>query len=100
MLTASLNLAPLAAQGQQTGKLSRIGFLGNTTAALEAHLVGPFRDGPRELGYVEGQNILTEYRGGEGEYERFPAVIAELLPQKGDVIVAAGTPATLALKDA
>ena len=48
MLTASLNLAPLAAQGQQTGKLYRIGFLGNSTAALEAHLVGPFREGLRD----------------------------------------------------
>src|SRR2546426_9320178 len=100
MLTASLNLAPLAAQGQQTGKLYRIGFLGNSTAALEAHLVGPFREGLRELGYVEGQNIVIEYRWAEGKYERFPALIAELLAQKVELIVTAGTPASLAVKKA
>ena len=97
VLAVSLILAPLAPQAQ-TGKLSRIGFLGNTTAALEANLVGPFRDGLRELGYVEGQNILIEYRWAEGKYERFPALIAELISRKVDVIVTAGTPATLAVK--
>src|SRR5438093_6420944 len=99
VLAVGLTLAPLAPQAQ-TGKLSRIGFLGNTTAALEANLVEPFRDGLRELGYVEGQNILIEYRWAEGKYERFPALIAELISQKVDVIVTAGTPATLAVKKA
>jgi hypothetical protein len=70
---------PLAAQAQQAGKVYRIGFLGNSTAALEANLVGPFREGLRNLGYVEGQNILIEYRWAEGEYERFPALIADLI---------------------
>jgi ABC-type uncharacterized transport system substrate-binding protein len=95
----SFVLAPLVPQAQ-TGKLSRIGFLGNTTAALEANLVRPFRDGLRELGYVKGQNILIEYRWAEGKYERLPALIAELISQKVDVIVTAGTPATLAVKKA
>ena len=54
--------APLAAGAQPAGKLHRIGFLGNSTAALEVNLVGPFRDGLRELGYVEGQNVAIEYR--------------------------------------
>jgi ABC-type uncharacterized transport system substrate-binding protein len=94
-----LTLAPLAAEGQ-TGKLSRIGFLGNSTAALEANLVGPFRQGLRELGYVEGQNIAIEYRWAEGKYERFPNLIAELLAQRVEVIVTAGTPASLAVKKA
>ena len=93
VLVLSLTRAPLAPQAQ-TGKLPRIGFLGNTTAVLEANLVRPFRDGLRELGYVEGQNILIEYRWAEGKYERFPALIAELISQKVDVIVTAGTPAT------
>ena len=100
ILTLSLNLAPLAAQGQQTGKLYRIGFLGNSTAALEAHLLGPFRDGLRDLGYLEGRNALIEYRWAEGQYERFPALIAELITLKVDVIVTAGTPATQAVKKA
>ena len=71
--------APLAAEAQQAGKVYRVGFLGNSTAALEANLVGPFREGLRELGYVEGQNVAIEYRWAEGQYERFPAVVAELL---------------------
>src|SRR6266487_5369694 len=89
---------PLAARAQQAGKVYRIGFLGNSTAALEANLVGPFREGLRDLGYVEGQNILIEYRWAEGEYERFPALTAELIALKVDVIVTAGTPASLAVK--
>jgi ABC-type uncharacterized transport system substrate-binding protein len=91
---------PLAAHAQQAGKVYRIGFLGNSTAALEANLVGPFREGLRDLGYVEGQNILIEYRWAEGEYERFPAITAELITLKVDVIVTAGTPASLAVKKA
>jgi len=93
-------VAPLAAGAQPVGKVHRIGFLGNSTAALEAHLVGPFREGLRELGYVEGQNIVIEYRWAEGNYERFPGLIAELLTQRVEVIVTAGTPATQAVKKA
>jgi putative ABC transport system substrate-binding protein len=99
-LTLSLVAAPLVAQAQQPGKVHRIGFLGNSTAALEANLVGPFREGLRDLGYVEGRSVLIEYRWAEGKYERFPALISELLALKVDVIVTAGTPATLAVKKA
>src|SRR5712692_6649402 len=98
MLTGGLLAAPLAAEAQQAGKVPRIGFLGNSTAALEANLVGPFREGLRDLGYVEGRNISTEYRWAEGEYERFPVLIAELIALKVDLIVTAGTPAALAVK--
>jgi ABC-type uncharacterized transport system substrate-binding protein len=91
---------PLAARAQQAKKVYRIGFLGNSTAALEANLLGPFREGLRDLGYVEGQNILIEYRWAEGEYERFAALIAELIALNVDVIVTAGTPASLAVKKA
>ena len=97
---AVLLAAPLAAEAQQAAKMPRIGFLGNSTAALEANLVGPFREGLRDLGYVEGQNIRIEYRWAEGQYERFPALIAELIALKVDVIVTAGTPAALAVKKA
>src|SRR5215468_10215592 len=90
----------LAAQAQQTGHVYRIGFLGNSTAALEANLVGPFREGLRELGYVEGQSLVIEYRWAEGRYERFPALIAELLTQRVEVIVTAGIPASLSVKKA
>jgi putative tryptophan/tyrosine transport system substrate-binding protein len=99
-LAVGILVAPLAAETQQTGKAHRVGFLGNSTAALEANLVGPFREGLRDLGYVEGRNILIEYRWAEGKYERFPALIGELIGQKVDVIVTAGTPASLAVKKA
>jgi putative ABC transport system substrate-binding protein len=99
-LTLGVLVGPLAVQAQQTGKLYRIGFLGNSTAALEANLVRPFREGLRELGYVEGHNLVIEYRWAEGTYERFPALIAELLARKVEVIVTAGTPASLAVQKA
>jgi putative tryptophan/tyrosine transport system substrate-binding protein len=99
-LLAAPLAAPLAAEAQPPGKVYRVGFLGNSTAALEANLVGPFREGLRELGYVEGRNIAIEYRWAEGQYERFPVLIADLLAQKVDVIVTAGTPASLAVKKA
>jgi len=92
--------APLAATGQDAGRTPRIGFLGNSTAALEANLVGPFREGLRDLGYVEGRNVEIEYRWAEGKYERLPTLIAELIASKVDVIVTAGTPAALAVKQA
>ena len=90
----------VASRAQQPAKVPRVGFLGNSTAALEANLVGPFREGLRSLGYVEGQNVLIEYRWAEGKYERFPALVAELIALKVDVIVTAGTPASLAVKKA
>jgi putative tryptophan/tyrosine transport system substrate-binding protein len=88
------------AEGQQTTKIPRIGFLGNSTAALEANLIGPFREGLRDLGYIEGKNIVIEWRWAEGKYERFPVLIAELIASKVELIVTAGTPATIALKKA
>ena len=99
-LPFALCAVPRLAEAQQPAKLSRIGFLGNSTAALEANLVEPFREGLRELGYVEGQNVAIEYRWAEGRYERFPALIADLLARKVNVLVAAGTPAAMAVKQA
>ncbi len=99
-VAAAALVAGLAAHAQQTGKVHRIGFLGNSTAALEANLVASFREGLRDLGYVEGRNVVIEYRWAEGNYERFPALIGELLARKVAVIVTAGTPAALAVKKA
>jgi putative tryptophan/tyrosine transport system substrate-binding protein len=82
----------------QQSKVYRIGFLGNSTAALEANLVEPFRAGLRDLGYVEGRNVVIEYRWAEGDYERLPRLVAELVALKVDVIVTAGTPAALAVQ--
>jgi putative ABC transport system substrate-binding protein len=74
--------------------------MGNSTAALEANLVDSFREGLRELGYEEGRNIAIEYRWADGQYERFAALVTELIAAKVDVIVTAGTPAALAVKKA
>jgi putative ABC transport system substrate-binding protein len=90
----------VVAQAQQRGKVPRIGFLGNSSEALEANLIGPFRDGLRELGYIEGKNMIIEWRWAEGKYERFPALIGELIASKVELIVTAGTPASLAVKKA
>ena len=92
--------APVIAEAQQSGKVYRIGFLGNSNAALETHLVGGFRSGLRDLGYEEGRNVVIEYRWAEGRYERFPALISDLAGSKVHVLVTAGTPATLAVKKA
>jgi putative ABC transport system substrate-binding protein len=81
-------------------KLPSVGFMGNSTAVLEANLVDAFRNGLRELGYEEGRNIVIEYRWAEGDYDRFPELVAELIAAKVDVIVTAGTPAALAVKKA
>jgi len=99
-LCAMLFALCVSAEAQPPGKIPSIGFLGNSTAALEENLVEPFRQVLRDLGYVEGRNILIEYRWAEGKYERFPTLIAELVAQKVDVIVTAGTPAALAVKKA
>ena len=92
--------AGFLAEAQQLKKVPRIGFLGNSTVALEANLVGPFREGLRDLGYVERKNILIEYRWAEGKYERFPELIGELVNLQVEIIVTAGTPASLAVKKA
>jgi putative ABC transport system substrate-binding protein len=89
-----------AAFAQRPATIHRIGFMGNSTAELEANLIGPFRDGLRALGYDEGRNLQIEFRWAEGDYSRFPSLIAELLASKVEVIVTAGTPATLAVKRA
>ena len=100
LLGGAVAAVPLAVAAQEARKLPRIGFLGNSTASLEANLVGPFRESLRNLGYVEGRNISIEYRWAEGNYDRFPTLIAELIALKVDVIVTAGTPAALAVKKA
>ena len=91
---------PLAAQAQRTGKVSRIGFLGTSSPALERHLVDAFRKKLRELGHVEGENIAIEYRWAEGRDERLPSLAAELVRLNPDVIVTTGTPGTIAARQA
>ena len=76
---------PFAARAQHGGKIPRVGFMGNSTAALEANLIGPFREGLREHGYEEGRNVEIVFRWAEGRYERFPALIAELIAANVDI---------------
>jgi ABC-type uncharacterized transport system substrate-binding protein len=85
---AVLLTAPLAAEAQQVGRLPRIGVLATRTAG-DARLEGLLQ-GLRDLGYVEGRNLLIEYRDAEGKTERFPALAAELVSLKCDVIVTTG----------
>src|SRR5262245_43511998 len=100
VLVVSLIFAPLVAEAQQTGKVVRIGYLATDLAAA-SNLTEAFRRGLRDLGYVEGRNVVIEYRDAEGKPERFPALAAELVTLKADVIVTAGgTLAALAAKQA
>ena len=84
----------------QSVVISRIAFLGNSTAELETNLVEPFRQGLRELGYIEGRTIHIDYRWAEGDYSRFPALVRELIALHPAIIVTAGTPAATAVAEA
>jgi putative tryptophan/tyrosine transport system substrate-binding protein len=98
-LAGGLVAAPLAAEAQQAAKIARIGYLGfNLTAS--PHLPEAFLQGLHDLGYVEGRNVVIEYRDAEGKPERLPALAAELVALKVDVILAPGTPQALAAKQA
>jgi putative ABC transport system substrate-binding protein len=99
MLTGGIVAAPLAAEAQQAGKVARIGYLSPNLAA-SPHTHEAFRQGLRDLGYVEGRNLVIEYRDAEGKFERLPALAAELVALKVDVIVAPNTVAALAAKQA
>jgi putative ABC transport system substrate-binding protein len=92
--------APLAVEAQQLAKLARIGYLGTGSPAEIAPSLEAFRQGLRELGYVEGRNIAFEYRWAEGRMERLSAFAVEFVGLKSDVIVASSSPAALAAKDA
>jgi ABC-type uncharacterized transport system substrate-binding protein len=97
----ALLAAPLAAEAQQAAKVARIGYL-SPNLATGPHLREAFRQGLRDLGYVEGRNLVIEYRDAEGKVERLPALAAELVALKVDVIVTEGanTRVPLAAKQA
>jgi putative ABC transport system substrate-binding protein len=77
-----------------------IGYLGNSSPTLEANLVEAFREGLRQLGYVEGRNLIIKFAWAEGQQERHPTLVRELVRLAPDVILTAGTPGTLAAKHA
>ena len=96
-LALALLAAPLTADAQSPSKVPRIGYL---SPALDTSLLAALRQGLRDLGWVEGQNIAIEARSAEGKYERLPELAAELVRLKVDVIFASTTPAALAAKHA
>jgi putative ABC transport system substrate-binding protein len=102
ILTLALLAAPLAAEAQLAARVSRVGLLGGVpaTSPEASHLWGAFFQGLRELGYVEGQNIVFEHRFYGGSIERLPALAAELARLPVDVIVAGAPPAPEAAKAA
>jgi putative ABC transport system substrate-binding protein len=96
---AVLLAAPFAAEAQQAAKVARLGYLAANLAA-NRHMQKAFRQGLRDLGYVEGRNLVIEYRDAEGKLERLPALAAELVALKVDVILAGSTVGALAAKQA
>ena len=99
-LSAIVLAIPLSTRAQPKGKVWRIGFLGAADPfGYAPHLQG-FRQGLQDFGYVEGKNIVVEYRWAEGRYERLPELAKELVRSKVDVIVTHGTPGTHAAKQA
>jgi putative ABC transport system substrate-binding protein len=99
-LGASALAAPLRSFAQQTGKTYRIGYLGGAGQAIYARLLETLRGELRARGYVEGKNLIIEYRWAEGKYDRLPGLAAELVNLKVDVLLTSGTPGSLALKRA
>ena len=92
--------APPTGDAAQSDKLYRIGMLERTPVTVNAANIEAFRQGMRELGYVEGESFVIEYRSADGHDDRFPALANELVRSRVDVIVTRGTPAALAAKKA
>jgi len=89
-----------AGHAQQPAQVFRIGFLGSGSPADTDPRLDAFRQGLRDRGYTEGRTIAIEYRWAQGKMQRLPALVAELVALKVDVIVASATPAALAAKNA
>ena len=99
-LALGLLAAPLAAGAQQPKKVPRIGVLWPYSPTIASPLADAFRQGLRDLGYVESQNIAIEDRWAEGKYDRLPALAAETVRLNVDIIVAVATPAIQAAEQA
>jgi putative ABC transport system substrate-binding protein len=98
LTTALLSIAPFV-EAQQPKKVPRVGFLEGASIS-ESQGLDPFRQGLRELGYVDGQNIIVEVRSMEGKPDRIPDLVAELLRRKVDIIVTPVTAGAQAAKKA
>lgn len=100
VLAFGLLTAPLGVRAQPVGKVYRIGILETIPATANAANLDALRKGLRDLGYVEGRNLIVEYRSADGRAERFPDLASELVRLKVDLIVTRGTPAARAAKQA
>ena len=98
--TAASAAWPLAAGAQTPPKIPRVGYIAASNTTAVGHIVGAFRKGLREVGYVEGQTIALEVRYAEGRLERIPELVAELVGLKMDVLVVGTSQAALAVKKA
>ena len=100
-LCAMLFALSVPADAQQTKKVPRIGYVSNSG---DANNPGPrveaFRQGLRDFGYIEGKNILVEFRSAEGKLDRIPGFVAELVQRNVDVLIATNLPAIRAAKEA
>jgi putative ABC transport system substrate-binding protein len=99
-LAGGLLVAPRLAGAQPLEKPYRIGMLERTSATTNAANVNGFRQGLRDLGYVEGQSFFIQYRSADGRDDRFPTLASELVSMKVSLILTRGTPAALAAKQA
>lgn len=100
LLTSVLLATASPAQTQQPSNIHRIGYLSAPPISVSAARIEAFRQGLRELGYVEGRNIVIEWRSSEGKFDRLPALAADLVRLKLDIIVTGGGAATRPAKDA
>jgi putative ABC transport system substrate-binding protein len=99
-LAGAAVLSPAAASAQRPAKARRIGVLMTTTPVAAAHIVAAFADALKQLGHVDGKNVVIEYRWAEGRRERFAEMAADLVRQQVDVIVASSQAPALAAKRA
>ena len=100
LLVVAVVVVAAIAQAQQPTKMPRIGFLATVSPSTIPDRIEAFRQGLRELGYVEGKHIVIEFRSAEEKPDRLPALAAELVRLKVDLIVTAGSPVTGVAKEA
>src|SRR5262249_19327401 len=100
LLAVTVLAMPLGVQAQQTARIHRIGFLGLPSASAFEKQLEALRAGLRDLGYLEGKNLLIEYRWAEGKYDRLSTLADELVRLRVEVLVTHGTPGAFASKRA
>ena len=91
--------APLVADAQQMGKVARIGVLLPQSASLSASNIAALREGLRQLGYIEGQSIIIEYRFADGDFDRLAGLVAELIKAQAQILIVGGTTPARVAKD-